>query len=94
MPKGPSISSLLWQNTWHHLTLIAGDLGCGALAHRLGGFSAEHLAVFDAVCFWVLICTLSSLCLTSLARILVCSYKEIRQDLASITERADGGHHD
>ncbi|MBI4904228.1 MAG: hypothetical protein HY820_11365 [Acidobacteria bacterium] len=74
-------------NAAHHLLLVAAEIAFSGLVRsgvELNLLSRHLLEPVEQVTFWFVVLTLSCLCLTSLLRILIRSYAEVRHDVASV----------
>jgi hypothetical protein len=82
MPRLDETSRLILLNAAHHLLLVAAEIaffGLVRLGLGLGILSHKLMEPVEQLTFWFVVLTLSCLCLTSLLRIIIRSYAEVRR---------------
>lgn len=80
---------LILRNAVHHLLLVAAELGFAGLVKAgewLGILSHHLVETLEHVTFWSLILTLITLAVTSVARIAIRSYVEVKHDVRSASK--------
>ena len=88
MPRLDEMSRLILINAAHHLLVVAAEIAFFGLVRggvRLGILSNKLMEPVEQLTFWFVIATLSCLCLTSLLRIIIRSYAEVRKDVTLFT---------
>ena len=88
MPRLDETSRLILINAAHHLLVVAAEIAFFGLVRggvRLGILSHKLMEPVEQLTFWFVVLTLSCLCLTSLLRIIIRSYAEVRRDVTVFT---------
>ena len=78
-------SRLILLGALHHLLLVAAEIAFFGLVRggiALGILSHKLMEPIEQLTFWFVLLTLSCLCLTSLLRIIIRSYAEVKDDVA------------